>query len=379
MSKRMKITLIILFSISLLALSFGVGYDLGRSPQSESLGIIEQAWNIIFTDYVDKDKLDASELKQGAVKGMLEALGDPYSSYLDAETYQLGLSSLEGEIEGIGAQVAIREEKITVIAPIADSPADKAGVKAGDIILEINGESTKEMSLAEAVLKIRGPSGTAVKLLIQHQDERQPKAIEIIRAKIELTSVRFEMRGDTALIKITYFSNRTDQELTPIIAGLAGNGAKGIILDLRSNPGGLLDTVVDVFSHFLKEGIAVKVVDNQGRQSTKSTKPSEVTTDLPMVVLVDNYSASGSEVLAGALQDYKRATIAGAKTFGKGSVNLFRQLEDGSGIYITTARWLTPNGRVIEGKGIEPDFQLKEEGEDAVKWAMSYLEGSGRR
>jgi len=379
MSKRLKVTLIILFSISLLALSFGVGYDLGRSPQSESLGIIEQAWNIIFTDYVDKDKVDASELKQGAVKGMLEALGDPYSSYLDAETYQLGLSSLEGEIEGIGAQVAIREEKITVIAPIADSPADKAGVKAGDIILEINGESTKEMSLAEAVLKIRGPSGTAVKLLIQHQDERQPKAIEIIRAKIELTSVRFEMRGDTALIKITYFSNRTDQELTPIIAGLAGNGAKGIILDLRRNPGGLLDTVVDVFSHFLKEGIAVKVVDNQGRQSTKSTKPSEVTTDLPMVVLVDNYSASGSEVLAGALQDYKRATIAGAKTFGKGSVNLFRQLEDGSGIYITTARWLTPNGRVIEGKGIEPDFQLKEEGEDAVKWAMSYLEGSGRR
>ena len=378
MSKRLKVTLIILFSISLLALSFGVGYDLGRSPQSESLGIIEQAWNIIFTDYVDKDKVDASELKQGAVKGMLEALGDPYSSYLDAETYQLGLSSLEGEIEGIGAQVAIREEKITVIAPIADSPADKAGVKAGDIILEINGESAKEMSLAEAVLKIRGPSGTAVKLLIQHQDEPQPKAIEIVRAKIELTSIRFEMREDTALIKITYFSNRTDQELTPIIAGLAGNGAKGIILDLRSNPGGLLDTVVDVLSRLLKEGIAVKVVDNQGRQSTKSTQPSEVTTDLPMVVLVNNYSASGSEVLAGALQDYKRATIAGAKTFGKGSVNLFRQLEDGSGIYITTARWLTPNGRVIEGKGIEPDFQLKEEGEDAVKWAISYLKGSAR-
>ncbi len=122
----------------------------------------------------------------------------------------------------------------------------------------------------------------------------------------------------------------------------------------------------------------MKVVDNQGRQSTKSTQPSEVTTDLPMVVLVNNYSASGSEVLAGALQDYKRATIAGAKTFGKGSVNLFRQLEDGSGIYITTARWLTPNGRVIEGKGIEPDFQLKEEGEDAVKWAISYLKGSAR-
>jgi len=379
MSKAMRYVLLGLILVAILAFSFGTGYNLGRTPSTsgDGLEVIGQAWNIIFDEYVDRDKLDASALTQGAIEGMLEALDDPYSSYLDAETRQLGMGTLEGEIEGIGAHIAIRDEKLTIIAPIADSPADRAGIRAGDVVLEIDGKSTAEMSLAEAVLNIRGPKGTPVRLLVQHQGESEPEEIEIIRARIELPSVHFKMRGDIAHIYIAYFSGRTSEELLPMLESLSEKGARGIILDLRSNPGGLLDEVIDVISYFLPEGVAVNVVDNQGRRTAFEVEPAEITIDLPMVVLVDDFSASGSEVLAGALQDYGRAVIAGRQTFGKGSVNVLRQLKDGSGLYITTARWLTPRGHVIEGEGITPDYELELEGEEAIQWAVDYLRSQG--
>ncbi|TET18186.1 MAG: S41 family peptidase [Dehalococcoidia bacterium] len=378
MSKILKIMVIALLVVSL-ALSFGAGCALGtRTPpsSSQSLDIVEEAWNIIFQDYVDRDRLDAGALSEAAIKGMVEALDDPYTSYLDAETYQLSLSGLEGKFEGIGAQVAVKDNQLMIIAPIADSPADKAGIRAGDKILEINGRSTSGMSLVEAVLLVRGPEGTSVRLLILHQDETEPEEIEIVRAEIELPSVRFEMRQDIAYVNITHFSERTDEELSPVLDSIAREAATSIILDLRSNPGGVLPAVVDVASHFLKEGVIVDVVDNQGKHTATAVKHKEATTDLPLVVLVDSYAASGSEVLAGALQDYGRATIAGTRTYGKGSVNILRQLKDGSGLYITTARWLTPNGRLIEGEGIYPDYELELE-EDAIQWAIDYLRSNG--
>lgn len=370
--------LISLLLVAVLTLSFGAGCNLGSrtsSSQGEGLEVVEQVWNIILDEYVDRDRLDISTMSRAAIEGMIEVLDDPYTSYLDAETYQLGLSSLEGEIEGIGAQVAIKDEQLTIIAPIADSPAAKAGIRAGDVILEVDGKSTSEMSLAEAVLQIRGPKGTPVRLLILHQDETEPEEIEIVRAKIELVSVHFEMRGDIAYINVGYFSGRTSEELSTVLESMIEKEARGIVLDLRSNPGGLLEEVVDVTSRFLPEGVVVNVVDNQGKRTALEVKPNGVTIDLPMVILVDNFSASASEVLAGALQDYGRATIAGSKTFGKGSVNVLRHLKDGSGLYITTARWLTPNGRLIEGEGIDPDYELELEGEDAIQWAIDYLKG----
>jgi carboxyl-terminal processing protease len=181
------------------------------------------------------------------------------------------------------------------------------------------------------------------------------------------------MRQDIAYINITHFSELTDEELTEVLESITAEGANAIILDLRSNPGGLLHAVIDVASHFLTEGVVTNVVDNEGKHTTNAVSPKEVTTDLPMVVLVDAFSASGSEVLSGALQDHGRATIAGAVTYGKGSVNILRQLSDGSGLYVTTARWLTPDGRLIEGEGISPDYELELEGEDAVQWAIDYL------
>ena len=378
MLKIVKIMVIALLGASL-ALSFGTGCALGiRTPagSTQGLDVVGEAWNIIFQDYVERDRLDASQLSQAAIEGMVEALDDPYTSYLDPETYQLSLSSLEGKFEGIGAQVTIENDQIMVIAPIADSPADRAGIRAGDVILEIDGKSTAGMSLAEAVALIRGPRGTSVRLRVLHQGETEPQEIEIVRAEIELTSVRFEMRQDIAYINITYFSQDTDEELSPVLDSITGGAATGIILDLRSNPGGILTVVVDVASHFLREGVVVDVVDNQGVHTPLAVEGERVTTDLLLVVLVDSYSASGSEVLAGALQDYGRATIAGTTTFGKGSVNILHQLKDGSGLYITTARWLTPSGHLIEGEGIHPDYELEVEGEDAIQWAIDYLKSS---
>jgi len=378
MLKALKIMVIALLVVSL-ALSFGAGCALGtRTPPSSSqgLGIVEEAWNIIFQDYVDRDELDASQLRQAAIRGMVEALDDPYTVYLDAETYQLSLSSLEGKFEGIGAEVAVRDSQLVIIAPIADSPADEAGIKAGDRILAIDGKTTSEMSLVEAVLLVRGPKGTSVRLLILHQGETEPEEIDIVRAEIELTSVRFEMRQDIAYINITHFAEGTGEELSPVLDSITAEAATGIILDLRSNPGGVLTAVVDVASHFLKEGVVVDIVDNQGSHTVIPVNDERATTDLPLVVLVDSYSASGSEVLAGALQDYGQATIAGTRTFGKGSVNVLHQLEDGSGLYITTARWLTPSGHLIEGEGIDPDYELELEGEDVIQWAMDYLKSN---
>jgi len=378
MSKKMKIALSLFLAV-IVALSFAVGCFIGdgatedgASPPSD-FDVVEQAWEVILRDYVENEQIDTEALAQGAVEGMVEALGDPYTSFLDPEAYQLSLRSLEGSFEGIGAYVTIKDEQLMIIAPIADSPADRAGIRAGDIILEIDGQPTLGMSLAEAVLLVQGPEGTRVDLLVLHESETEPELISIVRAVIEVPSVEFEMREEFAYIIISHFSERTANELLPVMGSLAQVGAEGIILDLRSNPGGLLEVVVDVAGFFLGEGVVVDVVDNEGNHDVYRVEPRGMTTDLPVVVLVDEYSASGSELLAGALQDYGRAVIAGTTTFGKGSVNILHQFSDGSGLYITNARWLTPQGRLIEGEGIYPDYELELEGEDAVQWAIDYL------
>jgi len=373
MSERNKTIVIVLLVAAVIVVSFGTGWVVGsRNSPQQSLGMVGQVWDIIFRDYVDKDKLDAEALAQGAVRGMLEALDDPYTAYLDATAYELSQRELEGKFEGIGAHVAAQDGQVVIIAPIAGSPAEEAGIRAGDVILEVDGQSIAGMSLVEVVLIVQGPRGTVVTLSVLHEGETEPEVIEIVRAEIEMPSVRFEMMEDIAYINITNFSERTAEELSPVLEEV-NRQASGIILDLRSNPGGLLSTVVAVTSFFLKEGVVVDIVDNEGNSFNYPVEPGRIATDLPVVVLVNEYSASGSEVLAGALQDYGRAVIAGKKTYGKGSANQMYGLEDGSALYITYARWLTPKGRLIEGEGLPPDYELDLENVDAVQWAIDYL------
>jgi carboxyl-terminal processing protease len=383
MPKTVRTALIFLIVIVItLALTGGCLFVSTPTPTTtsafpESREAIDEAWDIIFANYVDQSKVDAASLSQAAIEGMLKELDDPYTSYLDAETLVLAQSSLEGSFNGIGAYVTVKDEQLTIIAPIAGSPADEAGIRAGDIILEINGESVVGMSLAESIIKIRGPQGTAVRLTVLHEGDTEPVEIEIVRASFDIPSVNFEMKGRIAYINITDFTEHTPDELETAVQSLTDADATGIILDLRGNPGGLLEQVVDCASFFLSEGIVVQIRNNQDEIEIHYVNEDRPETDLPMVVLVDKTSASGSEVLAGALQDHGRATIAGTTTYGKGSVNVLYPLSDGSGLYITIARWLTPDGRLIEGQGIEPDIELEVTGDEAVQWAIDYLTGGG--
>jgi carboxyl-terminal processing protease len=374
MLKTIKIAVISILIIISLVIAFGAGCIIGNDSMSSEdlgMGVVEQVWGIIWDDYVDRDKLDASTLSQGAIEGLVEALDDPYSAYLTPESFELSMGGIEGKFEGIGAYVGMRDDRITIIAPITGSPAEEAGIRAGDIVLEVEGEPVDDMTLNEVVLLIRGPKGTTVEILVQHMDETEPVTLSIVRDEIKLSSVYYELMDDIAYIHISNFSERTNEELTPVIEEIEEDSAKGLVLDLRSNPGGLLDSVVDVTSRFVDDGYVLFSEDNKGNRKSYAVTDSGEKIDLPMVILTDNFTASASEVLSGALQDFERAVVIGTVTYGKGSVNTLHTLKDGSGVYITTHRWLTPNGRLIEGKGITPDYEYFDE--DIIQWAIDYL------
>jgi carboxyl-terminal processing protease len=341
--------------------------------EDTDLSVANEVLDIISRNYVDRAKLDSTALDRGAAKGILEALDDPYSAYLEPDDYSLTISQQEGSFGGIGATVGMRDDRVIVTAPIAGTPAAAAGIQAGDAILAVNGESTDGLGIEEVVLRIRGPEGTSVKVTILHQEETTPIELDIIRARIEVPSVVSEMRDGMAYIRIHFFSERTDAELSPQLKDLIGEGAAGIVIDVRSNPGGPVETVVDVASHFLNSGVVLYIVDNGGQEVSYPVRRPSVRTDLPVVVLTDNFSASGSEVLSGAIQDHERGVVAGTRTFGKGSANRWYELSDGSALYLTTSRWFTPGRRLIEGQGITPDFEPALEGDDLVQWAIDYL------
>jgi carboxyl-terminal processing protease len=381
MPKSLKISLIVAISILVLSLAFGAGCLTGTPSSSEGpdTQLLDEAWTTITQNYVEPSIANSTILNEGAVKGMVQALNDPYSAYLSPDEYAIAQSGLQGTFSGIGAQVGLNSaNQPVVLAPIEDSPAAKAGIKTGDVILAVNGESTEGLSLTEVILLVRGPAGTTVKLLIQHQGETTPVEIDIVRAQISAPSVTYQMMGNISYIDISSFSENTNNELNTGLQTLDLKDSTGIILDLRDNPGGLVSDVVDVASHFIKTGVIINLVDNEGHRFSQSVHPNGVYTDLPMVVLVNQYTASGSEVLSGALQDYHRATIAGNTTVGKGSYDAFFPLSDGSAIYLTIGRWLTPDGREIEGKGITPDYVLTQTDDQEIQWAIDFLNKNGQ-
>ncbi|MGD0856125.1 MAG: S41 family peptidase [Dehalococcoidia bacterium] len=335
--------------------------------------IQSQAWQKLQEYYVDSKQLDPAKISQGAVRGMVEAVGDPYTDYYTPQEYQSTMIQLTGVFQGIGATIEKKNNYIVIVAPIPDSPAEKAGLKTGDIILKIDGTSTEGMNSDVASSKIRGDSGTKVTLSIGREGTKEPFDVVITRGEIKMDSVKSEMFGQVAYIKIQQFILPTTDDFKAAITKALADGAKGVILDLRDNPGGILTQAVEVASQFLVRGIVVKVVDKNGTESVQKVISGGMAPDLPIVVLINGGSASASEIVAGALQDNDRAKLAGIKSFGKASVQNIVKLDDGSAIKITTAHYYTPNGTLISGKGLTPDYPTDLLGDNLTKWAEGYV------
>jgi len=334
---------------------------------------ISQAWDLLQKNYVDKAKLDPVKMAQGAIRGMVAAVDDPYTEYFSPQSFESTVIDLTGLYQGIGAYIGKKEDQIVIMAPMPGSPAEEAGLKSGDMILKIDGQSTAQMNTTEASQKIRGPAGSDVVLLIYREGDKEPFEQKVTRREIKMDSVKFEMRGQMAYIRIQQFILPTTSDFKTALVEAYKQGAKGIILDLRDNPGGLLSEAVDVASQFLTRGIAVKVVDKDGWETVQKVKPGGIAKELPVIVLVNGGSASASEIVAGALQDNGRAKLAGQKTFGKASVQNFIKLDDGSAIKMTTAHYYTPNGTLISGTGLTPDYITSLKDEELIKWAEEYL------
>lgn len=316
-------------------------------------------WNLVKESYVDQP-VDEVKLFYGAIQGLVGGLNDPYSMYFPPQEAKEFAASLAGEFEGIGAEVGYEGKELTIVAPLAQSPAEKAGLKSGDRILKIDGEETTNMSLGQAVTKIRGKGGTSVTLSIYRPDTEEIKDYTIVRDTIIVPSVEFSMKGTVAYIRLNQFNDDTWPGFDKAIKDLKKQNATGVILDMRGNPGGYLETAIQVASEWIPEGVIVREKNSKGGEVVHNTEGSHRLAGLPTVVLVDDGSASGSEIVAGALKDYKVATIMGQKTFGKGSVQDFGPLPDGSAIKITIAKWFTPLGNQIDKTGIVPDVELSD-------------------
>jgi carboxyl-terminal processing protease len=325
-----------------------------------------EAWNIVHEQYVDQP-LDDQALMQGALRGMMEALGDEHSSYMEPEAYQSRTSSLEGQYEGIGAHVDVEGEYLTIISPIEGSPAEAVGLLPGDKVIAIDGEDMTGISPQEVRLKVLGPEGTKVTLTIARDGEAQPLEFVITRAKIVVHSAEGKMlENNIAYIDINTFGEQTTRELRASLETLLQQNPRGIIIDLRNNGGGYLSTAVEVTSEFVDDGVVLYEVYGDGRRDTHQVLGNGQATDIPLVVLINEGSASASEILAGALQDYERAKLVGVKSYGKGSVQQWIPLSNNQGaVSVTIARWLTPNEQPLDNHiGLTPDVVVEMTPED---------------
>ena len=337
------------------------GTGCAQEEHSEFIEVVE----VLQEDFIDRDKLSATEMERAGIEGLLEYLDDPYTSYLDPERYAAFNLSLEGDhpdFEGIGASVTEVDGQFVVLGPLPGSPAFDAGLMPGDILVSVDGRPIEGLTLDETVTLIRGPKGTEVVLGVSRAGISRPVEIPIVRDTISVSSVHSQiLPGGFGYIRLSSFDAESGADLRSAIADLRGLDARGLVLDLRNNGGGLVTAAVSVASEFVEEGEVIRWVDANGDETVEHVTGEGTAYDLPLVVLVNGFSASASEVVSGALQDHGRARIVGTRTFGKGAVNLLRDLESGAGLNITIARWLTPDGRTIEGEGIEPDVRVGRE------------------
>jgi len=368
---RFKVLGVALFTF---ALGFIVGFA-SQGKQSEDeykyMRMFADALRIIKENYVEQ--VSMKDLIYGALNGMTKSL-DPFSSFFTPKQYESFIQETGGEFGGVGIEIGMEKGRPVVISPIEGTPAFRAGIKPGDVILEINGEDTSNMSLIDVVQRIRGKVGTKVELTIYRKGMEKPMKIELERALIRIESVRWTTLGDVGYIKLSQFNENVSVRMERALKELTSQRVKGIILDLRNDPGGLLSEAVNVADLFLPEGKLVVYTRSRNGETQKyfARRKPAVSDDIPVIVLINKGSASASEIVAGALQDYKRAVILGEKSFGKASVQNIIPLEDGSALKLTVAYYYTPLGRLIHNKGIVPDVQvaMDEKQEEALQEAI---------
>jgi len=330
----------------------------GELAQDVDFEMFWRVWDYLKQNHYDKDSLTDKKMFYGAIKGMVDAADDPYTVFMDPKITTEFKDDLAGTFDGIGAEIDIKDDVLTVISPLAGMPAEKAGLKAGDKIVSIDGESTAGLTTVEAVMKIRGPKGTKVKLSILRDKNGGVKEYEITRDKIIIKSVSTENKDGIFVIKVSGFNDDTIGLFAQAADEAVKSNPKGIILDLRNNPGGYLEAAVEMASEWIEDGV---VVSEKHRDETKNkeynARGRAKLKDFKTIVLVNQGSASASEIVAGALQDYDEAELVGEKTFGKGSIQTVDNFNDGSSIKVTIAKWFTPKGKNINKEGIEPDIK----------------------
>lgn len=323
----------------------------------EELKTFSEVLNQVQKHYVDETK--PKDLIQGAIRGMLSTL-DPHSAYMTPEMYKEMQVETRGEFGGVGIQIGVKDNRLAVIAPIEGTPAHRAGIKAGDFITKVNDDTTKDLTLMDAVQKMRGPKGSKVNLTIQRDGTPDPLVFTLVRDTIKIESVKSKVIDNLGYVRLTQFQEATGRDLSKAIKQFKEQKVQGTILDLRNNPGGLLTAAVDVSEQFLPSGkLVVYTKSREGKKDEWFAKAKDQLEDLPVIVLVNEGSASASEIVAGALQDYGRGLVVGTTSFGKGSVQTILALGDGSGLRLTTAKYYTPKGRSIQSTGITPDIIVK--------------------
>ncbi|MBI4994592.1 S41 family peptidase [Candidatus Peregrinibacteria bacterium] len=340
---------------------------------------LDEVWQRLRSLYYDSTKLDSTKLEYSAVKGFVAGVGDPYTVFMPPEEAKDFEQGLDGKLEGIGAELEVKEDKLIIVAPLKNSPAEAAGVKAGDVILKINDESAPDMTLYEAIRRIRGKKGTQVTLTLFRENQPQPFEITITRDEILIDTVTVKkIDGGIYHVAVNQFNDHTKTEFQKAIEEILLSKAKAVILDLRGNGGGFLDISIDILSEIIageKTAVIVKKRDQTQNEVIKTTGAPRAA-DIPLVVLVDKGSASASEIVAGAIQDYRRGIVIGEKTFGKGSVQELINLNDGSSLRMTIAKWFTPLNRSIDETGIAPDKEVKITEEDVKAGRDPQLEAA---